>query len=85
MNTLLERLWQDPLIQSLGWTLLHFVWQGAILAGIFGVVRRVLRSASANARYLAGCATLLLMLSVLAFTYARQAPGHQSRPAPRHL
>jgi hypothetical protein len=31
MNTLFE----SPLVVRLGWTLLHFLWQGAALAAVF--------------------------------------------------
>jgi hypothetical protein len=29
----------QELLQALGWTLLHFVWQGAGLAALFAAVR----------------------------------------------
>lgn len=52
---------QQPVIHSIGWTLVHFLWQGAALASLFAVASFALRDASANYRYLAGVATLLLM------------------------
>lgn len=60
MNAI-EFLSQQPVIHSLGWTLVHFLWQGAALAGLFALAMHALRNRSANARYLAGVATLLLM------------------------
>ncbi|MCA1798590.1 MAG: TonB family protein [Xanthomonadaceae bacterium] len=56
-----EFLAQQPVIHSIGWTLIHFLWQGAALAGLFAVVMHALRNRSANARYLVGVTTLLLM------------------------
>lgn len=50
-----------PALARLGWVLLHFLWQGALLAALFWCANFILRHRSANARYLAGCATLLLM------------------------
>ncbi len=47
-------------LDCLGWTLLHFLWQGLVLAALLAVALRFLRRA-ANLRYLAGCAALLLM------------------------
>ncbi|HET9326836.1 MAG TPA: M56 family metallopeptidase [Candidatus Eisenbacteria bacterium] len=49
-------------VDALGWTLMHFIWQGASIAFFFAVVNRILSRAGANARYLLACGTLLLML-----------------------
>ena len=50
-----------PALGQLGWVLLHFLWQGALFGALFWCANFVLRRRSANARYLAGCVTLLLM------------------------
>ena len=48
-------------IQALGWSLLHFVWQGALIgAGLF-LALLALRRASAQARYVVSCTALLLL------------------------
>ncbi|MBE7501302.1 MAG: M48 family metalloprotease [Verrucomicrobiales bacterium] len=60
MNTLLAGLTQ-PWAEQVGWTLLHFLWQGLLIALAGGLVRAALRRHSANARYLAGCLTLLAL------------------------
>jgi beta-lactamase regulating signal transducer with metallopeptidase domain len=53
--------WFPPAIMhSLGWALLHFVWQGTALAALAAGVMAVCRRPSA--RYLAGVAALVLML-----------------------
>lgn len=44
----------------LGWTLLHSVWEGGLVGVVFFIMLRLLRGRSANARYLCGCAALLL-------------------------
>jgi len=77
MTTLLSLVGQ-PWAQTLGWTLLHFLWQGAALglAAWLGLV--LLRGASAKARYVLACACLLLMVAAPAATallLQRQAPG----------
>jgi beta-lactamase regulating signal transducer with metallopeptidase domain/predicted metallopeptidase len=59
------------MIQALGWTLVHFLWQGALLAVLFAVANRILRQATANARYLVGCVTLALMLAAPVATFFR--------------
>jgi beta-lactamase regulating signal transducer with metallopeptidase domain len=61
----------DPLdVQRLGWTLLHFVWQGAALALVLATLLLLLRSASARARYLLAAATLGLMTAAPVVTFA---------------
>ncbi|MBK7292266.1 MAG: M48 family metalloprotease [Holophagaceae bacterium] len=67
MTTLLSFV-DQPWAQSLGWTLIHFLWQGAALglAAWLGLV--LLRGASARARYGLACACLLLMVAAPATT-----------------
>lgn len=52
---------RNDFVIALGWTLIHFLWQGAALAGLFGVTNALLARHSADARYAAACLTLLLM------------------------
>ncbi|MCX7420222.1 MAG: M56 family metallopeptidase [Planctomycetia bacterium] len=52
------------LIDLLGWTLLHFVWQGAVVGLLAVMVHTMLRKCSANARYLAGIAMLCVLCSI---------------------
>jgi beta-lactamase regulating signal transducer with metallopeptidase domain len=55
----------NPLIvQALGWTLLHFLWQGAALAAVFASLNWALRHASPPARYALAAATLVGMLAL---------------------
>ncbi|MHB1309923.1 MAG: M56 family metallopeptidase, partial [Limisphaerales bacterium] len=68
MNPLTDFL-QHPVTARLGWTLLHFVWQGALLAAGFALARSAWRGRSANARYLAGCLTLSLMVGAAVGTF----------------
>jgi bla regulator protein BlaR1 len=48
------------LIASLGWTLLHFVWQGAIVGGVAALLLVALRRARPETRYAVACAALLV-------------------------
>ncbi len=51
-----------PWVALLGWTLLHFLWQGTAIAVLYAIGRIVFaRSLSANARYLLACTALLAM------------------------
>jgi beta-lactamase regulating signal transducer with metallopeptidase domain len=59
----------QEMLRTLGWTLLHFVWQGAGLAALFAVAARVCRSASA--RYALAVSVLVLMVAspIVTFTW----------------
>lgn len=60
----------DRLVQSLGWTLVHFLWQGAAIAGLFALLRAATRRHAAQSRYLAGCIALTLMAVSPLLTFA---------------
>jgi len=51
-----------PLVTALGWALIHFIWQGTLVALLLAGVLRMLRGRSTDIRYAAACAALLLML-----------------------
>ncbi|MBS0264600.1 MAG: trypsin-like peptidase domain-containing protein [Planctomycetes bacterium] len=55
---------------QLGWTLLHFVWQGTLIAIFSAIGLRILRRRSAPARYLMACAALALMAACPLATFA---------------
>lgn len=69
---LLEALVNTPAAGLIGWTLLHSLWQGAIIAAALGIV--LLWTRSPRVRYAAGCAALLLMAGVFVLTATRLAP-----------
>jgi beta-lactamase regulating signal transducer with metallopeptidase domain len=49
-------------IDLLGWTLLHVVWQGALLAALLAGVLRLLRTHTPRVRYAVSCVALLGLL-----------------------
>lgn len=63
-----------PLVVSLGWALLHFLWQGTLIAIILAGVNLCLRRADARLRYAADCIALLLMLAAVVSTSAWLIP-----------
>ncbi len=69
------------LVECLGWTLLHFLWQGLLIAALLAACLRLLRPAAANHRYLAGCCALLLLAAAPAITFPRILRQHQLPPA----
>lgn len=64
-----------PLVESLGWTLIHFVWQGAAVGLIFAVLMRACRHTSPNLRYAIGlvCMGALLLLPIATYWYVYQS------------
>jgi beta-lactamase regulating signal transducer with metallopeptidase domain len=61
-----------PLAQAIGWALLHLLWQGVLVAAILAATLALLSKQSANARYLASCGALALLV-VLGAATAYQA------------
>src|SRR5207245_4275176 len=72
--------WISPeVLRTLGWTLLHFIWQGAGLAALFAAGAAVSRSASARYALAVGALVLMLVSPVITFTWLRA----QTNPAVR--
>jgi TonB family protein len=67
------QLSQHPLVYALGWTLLHFCWQGAAVALMLGCVLGLLGGRSSQARYAAACLALGLMVALPVATFAHVA------------
>ncbi|KFA91617.1 M56 family metallopeptidase [Archangium violaceum] len=72
--------------QSLGWALLHLLWQGTLVAVALAAALRVLDRRAASVRYLLSCGALALMLVVPALTgwhhYASLQKGKSLPSAP---
>src|SRR5437870_13292568 len=58
----LELLLGKPIFQALGWTLIHFIWEGVVVAMLYASVSVLLRRSTANVRYAAACIAMVLML-----------------------
>ena len=72
--------WISPeLLRTLGWTLLHFLWQGAGLAALFVVAAAVCRSATARYALAVGALVLMMASPVITFTWSQR----QTNPAVR--
>ncbi len=67
-----------PIAQALSAALLHFAWQGLLVAFLLWIALAVLKNRSANARYLASCAALAALALLPAITtwilYRRPGP-----------
>ena len=72
-GALLSQFW----IQELGWTLLHFLWQGTAIAAIYAALRAVLRrSLSPQGRYALACLALTAMTFAPALTFFLTSRGN---------
>src|SRR5262245_22229520 len=75
-------LLEQSLIEALGWALIHFIWQGALVALLLAGLLWMLRACSSNVRYAIACAALLLMLvlppatmAIISFSTAQKKNG----------
>lgn len=66
MNAMADAL---PWIHALGWTLLHFLWQGAIVGLVFALVRASIPKHHCNARYANGLVALTSMAVLPVVTF----------------
>lgn len=56
------------LLQSLGWALVHLLWQGTLVAGVLALALMLVGRKAARARYGLACGALVLMLALPVFT-----------------
>jgi GWxTD domain-containing protein len=77
MNILLH--WIDtPYAKALGWTLFHFLWEGAVVALFLAVVLLCCRRGPARVRYALACTALFAMPLIFAATFALALPAPAS-------
>jgi beta-lactamase regulating signal transducer with metallopeptidase domain len=62
-------------LQAIGWTLIHFCWQAAVIAGLYRMASAAFVRRSSQARYLVALSALLLMLVSAAGTLAWEMRG----------
>ena len=81
MNAM-QMLSSEPWVERLGWTLVHFLWQGLSIALLYAAARRVMaRTSSPNARYLLACAALAAMMAAPLATWGLMRPPDASPDA----
>jgi len=69
---LLDFVVKTEISDALGWTLIHSLWEGALIAAVLATLLVLLRSP--RVRYVAGCVALLAMLAGFAVTLIRFLP-----------
>jgi beta-lactamase regulating signal transducer with metallopeptidase domain len=62
----------NHLLPAIDWTLIHFCWQAAAIAALYGIASLVLARRSSQTRYSVALAALLLMLASAVATFAWQ-------------
>lgn len=60
----------EKIINALGWTIIHSLWQGALVALGFVSVMLFMRRSNARTRYMAGVIALMLILTMSVITFA---------------
>jgi uncharacterized protein (TIGR03435 family) len=75
MNAI-QFLSSQPWVERLGWTLVHFLWQGAGISALYAIARRVTRSSSPNTRYILACVALAAMAAAPLVTWNLLRPSH---------
>jgi len=81
IQMLASQLW----VERLGWTLVHFVWQGAVIATLYAAARLWMgRGLSSSARYLISCSALAVMMAAPLVTWIVLQPSDPG-PAATHL
>ena len=61
------------MVDAMGWTLLHFCWQGAAVAVALWCALGLIPARMSRARYGAACFSLALMVALPVATFARLA------------
>ena len=79
MNTI-RMLSSLPWIERLGWTLLHFLWQGFLVSLMYAGVRRAMARLRPDARYAAACLSLGAMVVAPIATFV--CLGRAAEPMP---
>ncbi len=61
---MIDPLLDSPLVQSIGWALIHFVWQGTVVGIATALTLRALAGVRPALRYAVACFSMALMLMV---------------------
>jgi GWxTD domain-containing protein len=76
---MLIQLLRSPLADAVGWTIIHSIWEGAILAAVLGAV--LLITQSPRARYAAACTAMLVQVLACTLTLTYLSPSTEQQVA----
>ena len=65
----LDQLLSADVVHRLGWTLLHSLWQGGLVAGVLALLLFTIPNTKPNGRYVASCLPLLTILVLCGVTF----------------
>ncbi|HEX3879649.1 MAG TPA: M56 family metallopeptidase [Bryobacteraceae bacterium] len=68
----------EPWVERLGMTLLHFLWQGLLIAALYAAARRMARTSTPHTRYLFACGALAAMMAAPLVTWELLQPSRTS-------
>lgn len=71
----------EGLSLALGWTLVHFLWQGTLIAVVLACVLALLQKQSAQLRYVICCVAMTLMISAPLITFSQLSYSDTHRQA----
>ncbi|MDE2070978.1 MAG: TonB family protein [Gammaproteobacteria bacterium] len=74
---------ESVILQHLAWSLIHALWQGALVGLVYLGVRRALRNAKPQARYLLALGTLLVLMLLPLCTFLWLGGSHMDNTAAR--
>src|ERR1051326_7367440 len=77
----------QTMMRALAWTLIHFLWEGALISLVLAALLHAFQRSSARLRYGAACFAMLGMLGAFAVTFTWMQPApvpvrHQLGPLP---
>jgi uncharacterized protein (TIGR03435 family) len=64
----------EPDVERLGSTLLHFLWEGVLIAALYAAARRAARASGPNVRYILACAAVAAMAAAPVLTWSLLRP-----------
>ena len=76
----LDTLLSTPLANHLGWTLVHFLWQGALVGALYACLRFVLRDSEPQSRYWLSMTALMVLAALPVLTFIRLLANPVSVP-----
>jgi type II secretory pathway component GspD/PulD (secretin)/beta-lactamase regulating signal transducer with metallopeptidase domain len=76
----LENILSPQIVQKLGWTLLHFVWQAGVVALLLAILLRALRKSTPNIRYIVACAAMALIILMPTITFSLLSAPEPASP-----
>jgi len=66
---MIQNIFSEELIQALGWTMIHSLWQGFVIAILMGVAMLFLQKKSAKVRYEVAWLALFLIFVISLSTF----------------